>query len=364
MLRALTLLAVLVFGFGIVSAQTNPTATPIGPVFVVTATPTVQPTEDPRLPVCSAPRQPGFVPHLVRPGERLADLMAGVQNMTLTQVAALNCLDDPNALPVGAVIWLPPSVSWASAPPLNTRQQARIDQFRASSNSVGNQEGVILSWQSVGVAAYVFICNGDLAAPCGRPGTAIPVPFSYTAPPINGFRYAGPVRYRLEVLNPDGTSIYRDVVINVTCSLKSLVPLRPGQPCPTQEPQPVYVAWQPFQAGVMMWFQDTRQIWVLTNVDSRIWVYPDTYVDGMPEPNDIPPNRNLWTPKRGFGLVWKRHKGPDVGWGVAPEVGVQSERQRAGRVSYTNYVRGPGNIVYALTVVPGQNTGYWARVVG
>ena len=72
--------------------------------------PLVSVTPDPndaRAASCSASTLPDFVPYVVRPGDTLGGLIAGQTSVTVTQLAALNCLDDPDALPVGAVIWLP-----------------------------------------------------------------------------------------------------------------------------------------------------------------------------------------------------------------------------------------------------------------
>ena len=59
---------------------------------------------DARASTCSASTLPNFVPYVVRPGDHLADLIANTNAITVTQLAAVNCIDDPDALPVGATI--------------------------------------------------------------------------------------------------------------------------------------------------------------------------------------------------------------------------------------------------------------------
>ncbi len=70
---------------------------------------------DARAASCAAPMLPHFVPYVVRAGDRLGDLIADSTAITVTQLAVLNCLDDPDALPIGATIWLPGAASTPEA---------------------------------------------------------------------------------------------------------------------------------------------------------------------------------------------------------------------------------------------------------
>src|SRR5689334_5838056 len=97
----LLILGLAVFA-GVVSAQ-DEAVTPAVP-----QRPTATPLpDDPRLTICTAPTLDGFAPYIVRAGDTLASLLTGTPNISVTQLAALNCIDNPEALPVGAVIWLP-----------------------------------------------------------------------------------------------------------------------------------------------------------------------------------------------------------------------------------------------------------------
>jgi hypothetical protein len=49
---------------------------------------------------------------------------------------------------------------------------------------------------------------------------------------------------------------------------------------------------------------------------------------------------------------------------MSTEIGFDSARQPAGRTSYTTYIQGPGETVYAITEIPGMEMGYWAQVAG
>jgi hypothetical protein len=81
-------------------------------------------------------------------------------------------------------------------------------------------------------------------------------------------------------------------------------------------------ATQPFENGRMLWREDTRQIYVLPDVDE--WsLHEDTWASHQAEP-DIDPPRGLYAPVRGFGRLWREQfNGPEsaIGWATAPEEG-------------------------------------------
>jgi hypothetical protein len=324
-----------------------------------TATP-LPDSADSRLAVCTAPTLPGFVPYIVRPGDRLADLLTGTDNLTVTQIAALNCLDDPAALPVGATLWLPavsadiigdilPAESTA-VPDEGVAavvQTAAIVSLEASSDSVQNEAGAQITWQASGAAAYFYLCPPNPNDECRRPVGSQPVPLNGSVI-ITNIQYAGSARYRLEVLGGD-TPVTQDVTFEVTCSHQPLGTTTGANRCPDEPARSLFGVWQPFEGGVMMYFADTAEIWVMTNADNRVQVFDDTFVEGMDEPEiDAPEGRFAAT--RGFGVVW-RNLGAD-----------DTARQPAGRISYTTYIQGPGTTVYAVTIVPGTDAGYWIQV--
>lgn len=235
------------------------TVTPLALGAIKTATPTPIPPkpEDPRPALCSAPYQEDWVPHVVKAGDTLTSLM-GIRNLSVTQAAALNCIDDPSALPVGSVVWLP---NWG-------------------------------------------VMNAE---PC------------------------------------------QQLVTILDCAVL---------------PQGILGAQQLFQNGMMIWREDTREIWVIPNDDSNtLQVFEDTYVDGEADPTVSPPN-TFFAPKRGFGKVWAQLGGEksSLGWGTAPEAQISLTIQAAGRVSYTTYVQMPDGDIYAATVLPHQSEGWWVKL--
>jgi hypothetical protein len=244
-------------GIGTNATQTL-TVTPMALGAIKTATPTPLPPkpEDRRPEVCSAPYHELMFPVVVKAGDTLRSLL-GNNGMSVTQAAVLNCIDDPSALPVGSVVWLP---------------------AKGAASSQGCQQLV----KSLDCAAQL---EGILGAQ------------------------------------------------------------------------------QLFQNGMMIWREDTRQIWVILNNDEKLQVYDDTYVDGEADPTASPPN-TFFVPKRGFGKVWAQLGGEKstLGWGTAPEAQISLTIQPAGLQSYTTYVKLPDNIIYAATVLPNQPTGWWIKL--
>lgn len=241
----------------------TPTPLILGPVNIVTPSPRPPELDDPRPALCSAPYQSGWEAHIVETGDTLVRLIGGRGALSVTQLAALNCIDDPSSLPIGSVVWLPPL-------PAETQPTQ--------------------------------------AAECERLG-----------------HYSG------------------------------------ASPCPG-EPQMVTAAGQLFEGGLMIWRQDTGKIWVIDN-NSTVRVFDDTYREGDPDPTEIAPS-GLFVPTRGFGKVWALL--PDdhepLGWATSFESQITLRLQPAGRVSYTTYVQLPDNAVYALTLLPGQDSGWWVKL--
>ena len=197
---------------------------------------------------------------------------------------------------------------------------------------------------------------------CQRPQTAAPLPLSGSVSK-SGFQNAGVYPYRLEVEGANG-SITQDVQLEVTCAQAWLGGVGASPRCPDDPARTVFGVWQPFEGGVMLWFSDVKQIFVMTH-DGRLHIYADQYVEGQPEPDAQAPS-GRFTPVRGFGQLWDALGGADspLGWALSAEVGYDAARQAAGNTSYTTYIQGPGSTVYAVTEIPGMETGYWAQVAG
>jgi LysM domain len=364
---------------GLAQDQVTPEVPFSTPAPLVAVTPDAN---DARVASCAAASAPDFVPYVVRPGDQLAGLIAGQTAVTVTQLAALNCIDDPNALPVGAVIWLPKqAISEAQAPSAATPEataptveatseataeasasvsatnSAQIQSFAANAETVSNTDKVTVGWSATGSAAYFYLCAVE---ECLRPANAQPLALNGSIR-FDGFQSAGTYRYRLDV-DGAGGPVTQDVSVEVTCSQDWLGGVGASPLCPEDPARTVYAVWQPFEHGVMIWFSDTKQIYVMTS-DGQMQAYVDQYVDGQPDPGEQAPN-GLITPVRGFGLIWEALGGANspLGWAQTKEVGYDAARQAAGRTSYTTYIAGPGSTVYAMTQIPGGMVGYWAQI--
>jgi hypothetical protein len=360
-MRYLFMLILATFAITLPTAAQQTTPIVVGQTTPVPATATPGP-DDPRLSLCTAPSLEGFVPHVVRAGERLADLLTGTSNISVTQLAALNCVDDPAALPVGAVVWIPGTP--AEAVELGDADMApSITRFVSSDLAVQNHGEITFRWQASGEVAYFYACPGDPDSECERPAMAAPVALRGEIT-LSDFAYAGLHRFRLEVRGA-GESITEDVTVEITCSQQWLGDVTGFSACPQNPPLAVFAAWQPFEGGVLIWFSDTREIWVMTNEDHRVQVFPDTYLEGEPSPNlEAPEDR--YPAVRGFGRVWIAAGGPEglLGWALSEETGFDSARQSAGSRSFTTYIQGPGETVYAVTLIPQLNVGLWTTVAG
>lgn len=352
-------------------AQT-PTVTPgILPVtpavpFSQPATPQVitLPSNDARAGVCTAPALGGFLPYLVRAGDSLDALLAGTRAVTPAQAASLNCLDATDVLPAGSVIFLPEdAIAVHSLPPADAgRGNARISSFTASDDAILNDGTLTLTWRSGGDQTYLYPCPADEDAPCSRPALARPTAAEGSLT-VTGFFRSGPARFRLEAVT-NGVAVTEDVTVAVTCAQPWLGEQGALPTCPEEPAFTVFAVYQPFEHGALIWFGDTRQIYVLTD-DGHLRVYQDSFVEGMTDPEDVAPE-GLLTPVRGFGRLWAALGGPDsaLGWALAAETGFDSARQAGGRTSYTTYVQGTDGRVYAFTEIPGFDTGYWTLVAG
>src|SRR5664279_564940 len=94
------LMSLLIVGTALAQEQVTPAVPFATPAPLVTITPD---PNDARASACSASTLPDLVAYVVRPGDHLADLIAGQTAVTVTQIAALNCLDDPDWQCVGIV---------------------------------------------------------------------------------------------------------------------------------------------------------------------------------------------------------------------------------------------------------------------
>ncbi len=128
------------------------------------------------------------------------------------------------------------------------------------------------------------------------------------------------------------------------------------QQAPITPTSKVYAAWQPFEKGVMIWWSDLDQIWVLINpsgnTPGQAYIYVDNWNEGLAIPNNGTPPAGRFAPVRGFGYIWGNYQGGvlpmnQLGWALSPELGYDS----ASRTFSGNEVLigGPGDTEYGVT---------------
>lgn len=113
------------------------TVTPmvLGAVNQTTPTPVPPKPQDSRPALCAAPYQATWEAHIVKAGDTLPALMRGIRDLSVTQAAALNCIDDPVALPVGSVVWLP-SIPVGESVPLSCQQVVKTADCAVPSQGI------------------------------------------------------------------------------------------------------------------------------------------------------------------------------------------------------------------------------------
>lgn len=331
----------------------------------------ISPPDDARSSLCFAAEMPGLQPFIVRPGDTLDLLLLGDTAFTPAQIASMNCLDS-EALPPGAAIWLPGDS--AAIDPVGSPLPRSATDEGAPTLTVAperadllNTDVLTITWSAPPGAVIVYPCATE--QDCTRPASPLnPQPGPGVT--LDGFQSAGTYGFQVEWESLDGETATRFVPVTITCAYTWLAAQTTDR-CPDAPAQIVFAVYQPFERGLMIYRSDTDTITILygTGVSET---YTDVYVEGMPAPAaSAPPG--LFTPTRGFGVLWAALGGADsgLGWATAPERGYDMQMQPAGRLSFTTYLSTPpaaegstpGSII-AVTEVAGQVLGYWAAVAG
>ena len=102
--------------------------------------------------------------------------------------------------------------------------------------------------------------------------------------------------------------------------------------CPSDEPETLQAAFQPFERGFMVWINSPYtiqpNIYVFTDWH-EVDIHPDTWLEGEPESDPaLTPPEGLLQPIRGFGNVWRQlDSHMNIGWATAPEQSFTLTRQ-------------------------------------
>lgn len=131
----------------------------------------------------------------------------------------------------------------------------------------------------------------------------------------------------------------------------------PALGCPSSERVETFLARQPFEDGLMIWRQDTTQIYVL-NGAGRWWIFDDTWDESQPQDDPtLAPSTDHLQPMRGFGKIWRAELGgpqAEIGWATAVESGAEATVQSWSGGTLLTF--GPGEALAILS------DGSWQRV--
>ncbi len=136
-----------------------------------------------------------------------------------------------------------------------------------------------------------------------------------------------------------------------------------------------WVAWQPFEYGLMVWTQEGGRTYVLRDDGSPFKPYQlvsDPVGVPLPEPDaSIVPPAGLYVPERGFALFWRNlvpgHEWvrEHLGWATAPEAAYSSFWQCRTEASIAAtldgarcYLLGPRDEIIVLA----ESAGWWTYV--
>lgn len=122
--------------------------------------------------------------------------------------------------------------------------------------------------------------------------------------------------------------MYVGLMILVTLALAPA-----GQVSRAQES--TYAAYQPFEGGMMLWFEDSGVVWTLSNLGMSLGTFQEIGYGSMPDNpvSDQPPS-GLIKPVNAFGRVWGNFPAirAQLGWATGPEQGYTAT---LGPTSYT-----------------------------
>jgi hypothetical protein len=132
--------------------------------------------------------------------------------------------------------------------------------------------------------------------------------------------------------------------------------------CPAGEPLASAAAEQPFEGGVMVWFEATDSIYVFYK-DARWQRFDDAWSEdqAQSDPAFIPPAERF-QPIRGFGKVWRENLNVRelLGWALGPELAFDSMIQQSTAIDESTiiFLATFNGQVFALTS-HGQDEGDW-----
>lgn len=208
-----------------------------------------------------------------------------------------------------------------------TEPNVRVGYFRFAGQPEKPSEPTTIEWQVEGVDSVQITRFGGQYGEAGEQWT-VPAAGSmeHTFPPTTaGFE----VTYLLSTNN--NQSVVDQFNVTVPCEYNWVIDFRdPSLLCPGR-PVVSNAAFQVFEGGVMMWFEETGTI-LYSNWDGTISAeLPDTYVHGtdpITDPAFTAPS-GYYQPDYGLGKVWRSSAEARIalGWAITPNIGYEAIRQ-------------------------------------
>ncbi|GAB4573965.1 MAG: hypothetical protein Kow0077_18180 [Anaerolineae bacterium] len=198
-----------------------------------------------------------------------------------------------------------------------------IRQFDVQPRTVRAGDPVTITWEVTGVNG-VDVLMWHAALPTryvslAGSGVLLPLSGSLT---VNAPEEVTHARFSLFGADSGGEN---GIEIAITCRYPWFQ-AGDAQPfCPSGPAQTYQAAYQPFEKGYMLWFDD--QIWAVWGGSGAI--YPDQWAGGDVVWNEPPPEGRV-QPVRGFGTLWTTDENVRMllGWATAPEQGYTLQIQQ------------------------------------
>jgi hypothetical protein len=257
----------------------------------------------------------------------------------------------PLATPIGEE----PTLSSPGPSPTPAADNAQIDSFTADHMIANPGDTIRLSWQTTGVFSVdlrMFSANGSSALI----GTGFDANSWIDVDIAEHER--NHVSYILTA-NYGGDPLTQELVVELTCPVTWFFDVPPPPDlCPLWSAEATTGQLQLFEHGLMILNQATGFVHVMYEDTFEFSRDYDTWRADMPDVDpDLAPPDGLYSPVRGFGIIWKQNSpgtestvGERLGWATGPVIDIQTAYQCAAvnepATSNPCFVMGKDSTVY------------------
>lgn len=223
-----------------------------------------------------------------------------------------------------------------------------IQQFDVQPRAVTEGQPVTLTWEVTGVNGVDLVMwhDGLPADHVSLSGSGALLPLSGSLT-VNAPEDVTSVRFSVFGANTGG---YDGITVDITCRYPWFAATGAQAFCPNGAAQTHEAAYQPFENGYMVWFDD--QIWAVWG-GSNGAIYPDSWGGGDVVYPEAPPDGKL-QPVRGFGTLWVSDANVRglLGWATGPEQSYTLQIQQSDSIHRPG-PRGGYNAADVLLSLPG-----------